>query len=155
MVSSKESFYYLYLTNDPSIHMGDDSQIPPVWKDTIQFKHGVFNNVMYVPSLPTKCLSIYHMPHTGSPKIYFFGPNIVDISYISSGNLIDKGYTNHAFKEYAFSYVFTYSHQSSLLIHANEKIRLSHEIFGHMNFKYLQKLHNEEIVEGLTFIKFS
>ena len=49
MVASKESFSSLDLIDVPSIHMRDDSHIPVVGKGTIQFDHGVFNNVLYVP----------------------------------------------------------------------------------------------------------
>ena len=59
MVSSKESFSSLNLSDGPSIHMGDDTQIQVVGKSTIQFEHGVFNNVLYVPSLATNLLSFY------------------------------------------------------------------------------------------------
>ena len=53
MVSSKESFYSLDLIDGPSIHMGDDSEIPNVGKGTLQFDNGVFNSVVYAPSLKT------------------------------------------------------------------------------------------------------
>ena len=47
MVASKESFSSLDISGGPSIHMGDDSQIPSVGKCSIQFEHGVFKNVLY------------------------------------------------------------------------------------------------------------
>ena len=68
MVSSKESFSSLDLSRGPSIHMGDDSQIPAVGKGSIKFEHGVFKNVLYVPSLAANLLFVYQMTHTGSPK---------------------------------------------------------------------------------------
>ena len=68
MVASKESFSSLDLIGGPSIYMGDDSQILVVGKGSVQFEHGVFNNVLYVPSLIENLLSVYQMTHTGSPK---------------------------------------------------------------------------------------
>ena len=68
MVSSKESFYSLHLTGGTRIHMGNESQILAFGKGSIQFEHGVFNNVLYVPSLTTNLLSIYQMIHIGSPN---------------------------------------------------------------------------------------
>ena len=59
MLSSKESFSSLDLTSGPSIYMGDDSQIPVVRKGSIKFEHGVFNNVLYVPSLAVKLLYMF------------------------------------------------------------------------------------------------
>ena len=56
MVSSKESFSSLDISGGPSIHMGDDSQIPNVVKGSIKFEHGVFKNILYVPFLATNLL---------------------------------------------------------------------------------------------------
>ena len=64
MVASKESFSSLQLIDGPSIHMGDDTQIQAEGKGSIKLEHGVFKNVLYVPSLATNLLSIYHMTHT-------------------------------------------------------------------------------------------
>ena len=43
----------------------------------------------------------------------------------------------------------------ALLSIANETSNLWHEIFGHMNYKYIQALKNDEMVEGLPPIKSS
>ena len=51
MVASKESFSALQLTDGPSIHMGDDTQIQAEGKGSIKLEHGVFKSVLYVPSL--------------------------------------------------------------------------------------------------------
>ena len=67
MVSSKESFPSLEITSSPSIHMVYDSKIPSTGKGSVQFKHGVFNNVLYVPSLVENLLFIYQMTDTASP----------------------------------------------------------------------------------------
>ena len=68
MVASKESFSSLQFTDGPSIHMGYDTQIQAEGKGSIKLEHGVFKNVLYVPSLATNLLSIYQMTHIGSPK---------------------------------------------------------------------------------------
>ena len=44
--------------------------------------------------------------------------------------------------------------QNPYWIHANNTSKLWHEIFGHLNFKYIQQLHNENMVEGLPLIKY-
>ena len=82
MVPSKESFYSLDIIYGPRIHVGDDSQIPDVWKGIIQFEHGVFNNVLYVASLASKLLYIYQMAQTSSPKRVVFLPDHWDLRYI-------------------------------------------------------------------------
>ena len=61
MVSSKESLSSLNLSDGPSIHMGDDTQIQAKGKGTIKLGHRVFKNVLYVPSLASNLLYVYHM----------------------------------------------------------------------------------------------
>ena len=68
MVAYKESFSSLKHTDDPSIHIGDDTQIQAEGKGSIKLEHGVFKNVLYVPSLAKNLLSVYQMTHTSPPK---------------------------------------------------------------------------------------
>ena len=42
-----------------------------------------------------------------------------------------------------------------LLSHANETSKIWNEIFGNMNYKYLQAQNKDEILEGLPSIKSS
>ena len=104
--------------------MGDDTQIQVVGKDRVKLENGMLKNVLYVPSLVANLLSFYQMTHTSSPKKFSFGLGIIEISYISIGNLIDKGVPNHSSKAYEFSHFFSYSHQISLLSHEKETIIL-------------------------------
>ena len=78
----------------------------------------------------------------------------MDIFEISTGNLIEKGAANHAFKAYEFSHFLPNSYPSALLTYSNTS-KIWHEIFSHLNFKYIHQLHNEEMVEGLPLIKSS
>ena len=138
MVSSKELFSSLYLFGGPSIHMGDYSQILAVRKGSIKFEHGVFKNVLYVPSMVANMFFIYHMTHSVSQKKVTFDSDTMEISEISIGNLIAKGFSNHAFKAYDFSQFLLNSYPTALLTHVNDISRIFHEIFGHLKFKYLQ-----------------
>ena len=54
-----------------------------------------------------------------------------------------------------FSHFLPYSNPSALLIHANEERNIWHEIFGHINYKYLSDLSEKYMVIGLPKIKFS
>ena len=108
MVSSKESFSSLQSTDVPSIHMGDDTQIRAEGKGYIKLKHGKFNDVLYVPSLASNLLCVYHMTHTIPPKQVVFGPESMEITYISIGKIIVKGAENHASKAYEFSDLFPF-----------------------------------------------
>ena len=82
--------------------MGYDSQIQAKGKGIIKLEHGVFKNVLYVPSLVANMLSVYQMTHTESPKRVLFEPDLVEISDISTGKLVVKGVVNHASKAYEF-----------------------------------------------------
>ena len=54
-----------------------------------------------------------------------------------------------------FSHFLPYSNPFALLIHANEEIKIWHEIFGHHNFKYLSDLSEKDMVIELLKVKFS
>ena len=49
------------------------------------------------------------MNHIGSTKRVIFGPDLVEITYISTGNIIAKGDSNHASKAYEFSHFLPFS----------------------------------------------
>ena len=88
--------------------MGDDSRIPTAGRGTIRAKHGVFRDVLYVPSLATNLLYVYQMTHTVSPKQVVFGPNLVEITKISTRELVVKVIADHASKAYIFSHFIPY-----------------------------------------------
>ena len=56
---------------------------------------------------------------------------------------------------YKLSNFLPNSSDQVLLSHSNEVSKLWNDSFGHMNYKYLQELHRDEMVEGLPQIKSS
>ena len=88
------------------------------------------------------------MAHIYSPNRVTFDSDSMEINEKSIGNLIVKGFSNHASKAYEFSHFFPVSPLITLLTHANNTSNIWHEIFGHINFKYLQQLHNDKMVES-------
>ena len=98
-------------------------------------------------------MDVSHMTHTISSKRDTFDFDTVEISEVSTWNMIEKWVVNHEFKSYDFSHFLPNSYMSTLLTHSNNTIKLWNEIFGHQNFKYLQLLHNEKMVEGFPLIK--
>ena len=94
------------------------------------------------------------MTHIGSPKKVIFSPNDVEITDISNGKVIAKGVVDHTSKVYKFSHFPPYSNPSALLIHANGTSKIWHEIFGHINYKYISDLSDKYMVIGLPKIKF-
>ena len=87
------------------------------------------------------------------PKRVYFIPNYVEIIELASGKLIAKGLANHHAKSYEFSHFVADVKPNALLTHGNEVSRLWHERFGHLNFKFLQQLQKNSMVEGLPVIK--
>ena len=65
------------------------------------------------------------------------------------------GLANHHDKAYEFSHFVVDAKPITLLTNGNEVSRLWHERFGHLNFKYLQQLKKNSMVEGLPTIKTS
>ena len=90
MVSIKEAFTSLEMLKGPPIVLGDDSLTESLCKGRIDLDHGKFSNVLYVPSLASNLLSVYQMTHIGSPNKVIFSLDEVEITEISSGNVIAK-----------------------------------------------------------------
>ena len=95
------------------------------------------------------------MTHTWSPNKVIFSPDEFDITEISSGKFIAKEIANQTSKVYMFSHFLPYSNPYALLMHANEARKLWHEIFGHLNYKYLSDLSEKDMVIGFPKITFS
>ena len=95
------------------------------------------------------------MTHIGEENRVTFTPYMVEIVEISSDQVVAIGYANHHERMYKFSNFLHTSNEQALLSHANENSKLWHEMFGHMNYKYLQALHRDEMVEGLPQIRSS
>ena len=67
-------------------------------------------------------------------------PDDVELTEISNGKFIAKGVVDHTSKVYKSSHSLPYSNLSALLIHANEESNIWHEIFVHINYKYLSDI---------------
>ena len=139
-MESRAYFPSLDTNKSSPIHMGDDSTIISKGQGTIKLENGSFFNVLYVPSLASNLLSVYQMTHNGVPKRVTFIPNDVEINEIATGKLVAKGLANHHAKVFEFSHFLVDAKPIALLAHGNEVSRLWHDIFGHLNFKYLQQI---------------
>ena len=64
-----------------------------------------------------------------------------------------KSIANHSTQPYEFSHFLPISPPTTLLSHANNTSNIWHERFGHLKFKYLKQLHNDNMVEGFPSIK--
>ena len=95
------------------------------------------------------------MTHMAVPRRFSFSPDDVEITELASKKLVAKGLANHDAKSYEFSHFVVDANPTALMTHGNEVSRLWHDSFGHLNFKYLQQLQNNSMVEGLPAIKSS
>ena len=64
MMDERDSFSSLDIGKSIPIHMGDDSTIISEGQGMVDLENGYFSNVLYVPSLASNLLSVYHMTHT-------------------------------------------------------------------------------------------
>ena len=125
--------------------MGDDSELHTRGIRRIDLEHGFFSDVLYVPDLATKLLLVYQMTHTEQPNRLIFTPDMVEISEISTDQVIVVGYVDHHERMYKFSNFLPTSSDQEIHSHANEFSKLWHERFVHMDYIYLQTLHKEGI----------
>jgi hypothetical protein len=74
---------------------------------------------------------------------------------ISTGSQLAHGIADHGSRLYFFSYFVPIYISTAFMSQSNNIIRLWHEIFGHLNYKYFHQLNKENMVEGLPAIKFT
>ena len=99
-------------------------------------------------------LSVYQITHSDTGKRVEFTLDAANISDLHSSSKIATGEVNNGARMYTFS-EFIESESSLLLTHADDSSRLWHERFGHLNYRYMQQLSKNEMVEGLPNISFS
>ena len=128
----------MYSNSGLADRMGDDSEIQSKGFDRIDLDNGYFNDSLYVPNLEANMLSVYQMKHTRESKRVTFTPYVVEIEEISSNKVVALGYADHQARMYKFSKFLPNSRGKVLIYHANETSNIWHEIFGHMNYKYLK-----------------
>ena len=95
MVSKRELFSSMSLNAGPTVRMGDDLELQSKGIGRIDLEHGYFSDVLYVPDLAANLLLVYQMTHIGEPKRLIFTPNYVEISEISTGQVVAVGYVDH------------------------------------------------------------
>ena len=77
------------------------------------------------------------MKHTREGKRVTFATYIMKIDKISTNKVVALGFVDHQARMYKFSHFLPYFRGKTLMSHANETRKMWHEIFGHMNYKYL------------------
>ena len=140
MAATKEAFSSLDVCKGPPILMGDDSPVEITGKGKIELNHGSFEDVLHVPKLSVNLLSVYQITHSSTRKRVEFTHDAVNIFDIQSNSKVATGEVNHRYRMYTFS-KFIELDSTLLLMHADDSSRLWHEIFDHLNFRYIQQLY--------------
>jgi hypothetical protein len=141
MESNKECFiFYFCMHMGPPILMGDDTPVEVIGQGRVELPHRSFENVLHVPKLSMNLLFVYQITHSGTGKRVEFTPDSVTISDMHDNSMIVVGEVNHQSRLYTFSKFIAKSDYSLLLMHVDDTSRLWHEIFDHLNFKYMQQL---------------
>ena len=77
------------------------------------------------------------MTHIGESKRVTFTPETVEIVDISRNKVVPLGFVDYQARMYKFSYFIPYFIGKVLFSHANETKKLWHDIFYHLNYRYL------------------
>lgn len=94
--------------------------ITPTWfngSGSIEVDGGTFNNVLCVPTLSSKLLSVYEITHSGTDKIVDFTPDSVLIRDLRSRELVVVGNVDHASQLYEFSHFAPIEHAYDPISH--------------------------------------
>jgi hypothetical protein len=132
--------------------MGDHTPIVVAGEGRKELPNGIFENALHVPKLSINLLSVYQITQTS--KRVEFTSDLVIVLDMHDNSIIAIGEVYHKSRLYKFT-KFTDYDSSLLLTYANESSRVWHERFGHLNFRYMQRISKKGMVKGLLDIHFS
>jgi hypothetical protein len=154
MDASKVVYSSLHTCKGPPILMGDNSVVEVIGKGRIELTNGSFENVLHIPKLSINLLFVYQMMNSGTRKKFIFTPNFVDVYDMQTNSKVATSEVNHQCRLYTFS-KFSEPDSTLLLTHVDESSMIWHERFGHLNFRHIQQLSKNKLVDGLPDIHFS
>jgi hypothetical protein len=154
MDASEVVYSSLNACKGPLILMWDKSPVKVTDKGRIELTNGSFENVLHVPKLSINLLSMYKMTNSSTENKFIFTPNSLDIYKMKTNSRVSTGEVNHHSRLYTFS-EFIEPDSTLLLTHVDECKRIWHERFGYLNFRYMQQLTKQILVDFLPYIHFS
>jgi hypothetical protein len=150
MAKDKDIFSSLNECNTKKIFVGDDRSLSVVGSGTVQVDNGHFNDVLCVPSLSCNLLSVYQITHSGEGKTIEFSPHQVVIKDLKDPkHVLATGIVDDITRLYKFDNFGSSSFSSVFVAHSDDLRKLWHEWFGHLNYRSLQQLCNQQMVTGL------
>jgi hypothetical protein len=139
MATKNIVLYYISTCMGPPILMGDDTQVEVIGQGRVEIPHGNFENILHVPKLFVNPLSVYQITHSHIRKRLEFTHNSIDIFDVRDKSTIFLGEVSHQYRLYTFSKFIVKSNSALLLTNDDDTSILWHEIFNHLNFKYMQQ----------------
>jgi hypothetical protein len=153
MAKDKSIFYALNECNTKKIFVGDDRSLSVVGSGMVQVDNGLFNDVLCVPSLSCNLLSIYQITHSSEGKIVEFSPHQVVIKDLKDPkHVLATEIADDITRLYKFDNFRSSSFSSVFVVHSDDLSKLWHERFGHLNYRSLQQLCNQQMVTGLPLV---
>jgi hypothetical protein len=110
--------------------------------------------MLHVPKIFVNILSVDQMKKSRTKKRVIFTPNAMDIYDMQTNSRVATNEVNHQSNLYTFS-DFIEPVFALLLTRVDERSRIWHERFGHLNFRYMKHISKQGIVDGLPKIHFS
>ena len=120
--------------------MGDDTKMEVEGKGNVEMENGEFQKNFYVPNVSSNLLLIYEITHLRDGHRVEFLPDSVQVHSLKDDSLVVVGKVNHEKRLYSFSHFVPNSPSQALLSQSNSNIKLWHERYGHLSFRYLQQL---------------
>jgi hypothetical protein len=153
MAKDKAIFSSLNECNTKEIFVGDDRSLSVVGSGTIQVQNGHFNDVLCVPDLSCNLLSVYQITHSGEGKTVEFSPHQVIIKDLKDPkHVLATGIADDITRLYKFDNFGSSSFSSVFVAHSDDLSKLWHERFGHLNYRSLQQLCNQQMVNSLPLV---
>jgi hypothetical protein len=135
------------------IFVGDDRSLSVEGSGAVQVENGHFNDVLCVPSLSCKILSVYQITHSSEGKTVEFSPHQVVINDLKDPqNVLATRIVDDITRLYKFDNFGSSSFSSVFVVHSDDLSKLWHEQFGHINYRSLQQLCNQQMVTSLPLV---
>jgi hypothetical protein len=153
MAKDKAIFSSLNECNTKKIFVGDDRSLSVVGSGTVQVDNGHFNDVLCVPSLSCNLLSVYQITHSSEGKTVDFSPHQVVIKDLKDPkHVLATGIADDITRLYKFDNFGSSTFSSVFVAHSDDLRKLWHEWFGHLNYRSLHQLCNQQMVTGLPLV---
>lgn len=116
--------------------------------------NGCFQDVLHIPQLSIKLLSVYKITHSDRAKRVEFTPQNITISEMTHNSTVVIGKEDRYARLYSLSKFASKSSSAMLLMHANQESAMQHERFMDLNYKYLQQFNRKEWLQGFPIFNF-